>query len=118
MRSPADVVRLVFAAVVLGVALVVANRSAGRVASVEDDLLRAMPDPDSPHQRVDPVPPANREKPRDVDREGAVHVGEAMPTQVRSAEGIPFPTRPAPESSPGQASEPAAEDPADVEHDE
>lgn len=66
----------------------------------------------------DPAVPANREKPRDVDREGAVHVGEAMPTQVRSAEGIPFPTRPAPESSPGQASEPAAEDPADVEHDE
>jgi undecaprenyl-diphosphatase len=42
VRSPADVVRLVFAAVVLGVALVVARRSAGRVASVEDDLLRAM----------------------------------------------------------------------------
>jgi undecaprenyl-diphosphatase len=37
-----DVVRLVFAAVVLGGALVVARRSAGQVASVEDDLLRAM----------------------------------------------------------------------------
>ncbi len=38
--------------------------------------------------------PASREKPRDVDREGSVSVGSALPTEVGSAEGIPYPTRP------------------------
>ncbi|HZA50371.1 MAG TPA: P1 family peptidase [Myxococcaceae bacterium] len=45
----------------------------------------------------DPAVPASKEKPRDVDKEGALKVAEALPTQVRSAEGIPFPTRPPPE---------------------
>ncbi|MFY2559698.1 P1 family peptidase [Corallococcus terminator] len=45
--------------------------------------------------------PASREKPTDEDREGEVTVSTARPTQVRGAEGIPFPTRPAPEVEPG-----------------
>ena len=36
------------------------------------------------------------EKPSDVDREGTVTLGKALPTQVRGAEGIPYPTRPVP----------------------
>jgi len=39
-------------------------------------------------RRRPPGPPA------DHDREGAVRVSEAVPTAVRGAEGIPFPTRP------------------------
>jgi D-aminopeptidase len=35
-------------------------------------------------------PPA----PADADREGTVKVSDALPTAVRGAEGIPFPTRP------------------------
>jgi D-aminopeptidase len=37
-----------------------------------------------------------QEPPKDVDKKGAgaVRAGEALPTRVRSAEGIPFPTRP------------------------
>ncbi len=38
--------------------------------------------------------PASREKPRDVDREGSLNVATALPTEVGSAEGIPYPTRP------------------------
>lgn len=45
--------------------------------------------------------PASRERPSDEDREGEVKVASALPTEVRGAEGIPFPTRPAPEESPG-----------------
>jgi D-aminopeptidase len=48
--------------------------------------------------------PASRERPSDLDREGEVRVSSARPTQVRGAEGIPFPTRPAPET-------PESEDP-------
>ena len=38
-----------------------------------------------------------REKPADVDKEGEVTAGAALPTEVRGAEGIPYPTRPAPD---------------------
>ncbi len=41
-----------------------------------------------------PAAPPSREKPADVDKEGNVTVAEARPTEVRSAEGIPFPTKP------------------------
>jgi D-aminopeptidase len=47
----------------------------------------------------DPAVPAGKEKPKDVDKEGAVKVAGALPTQVRSAEGFPFPTRRPPERS-------------------
>lgn len=40
--------------------------------------------------------PVTRERPSDEDKEGLVTVAEARPTEVRGAEGIPFPTRPAP----------------------
>jgi D-aminopeptidase len=43
-----------------------------------------------------PAMPAAREKPHDIDREAAFKVGEVAPTQVRSAEGMPYPTRPIP----------------------
>jgi D-aminopeptidase len=43
-----------------------------------------------------PAAPAAKERPSDADREGTVTVAEALPTAVRGAEGIPFPTRPAP----------------------
>ena len=39
-------------------------------------------------------PPAPSGPPPDRDREGTVRVAEALPTAVRGAEGIPFPTRP------------------------
>jgi D-aminopeptidase len=41
--------------------------------------------------------PVAREKPADVDKEGEVRAGAVLPTEVRGAEGIPYPTRPAPE---------------------
>lgn len=41
----------------------------------------------------DPAMPANAEKPADIDREVDFNLSEASPTDVRSAEGIPFPTR-------------------------
>ncbi|HSP78785.1 MAG TPA: P1 family peptidase [Myxococcaceae bacterium] len=43
--------------------------------------------------------PVTRETPADVDKEGEVTAGAALPTEVRGAEGIPYPTRPAPEDS-------------------
>jgi D-aminopeptidase len=43
--------------------------------------------------------PVAREKPADVDKEGEVRAGAVLPTEVRGAEGIPYPTRPAPENS-------------------
>ncbi|HYI00788.1 MAG TPA: P1 family peptidase [Hyalangium sp.] len=53
--------------------------------------------------------PASREKPQDADKEGEVRLAEALPTDVRGAEGIPYPTRPAPDeaegSSPGGSSD-------------
>lgn len=49
-----------------------------------------------------PSVPASKEKPHDVDKEGAITLAEARPTSVRGAEGIPYPTRPGPnEGSPG-----------------
>jgi D-aminopeptidase len=48
--------------------------------------------------------PASRERPSDQDKEGKVRVGEALPTHVRGAEGIPYPTRPAPDASEGSSS--------------
>jgi len=44
----------------------------------------------------EPAAPAARERPPDVDKEGDVTVGEVLPTDVRGAEGIPFPTKPGP----------------------
>jgi len=41
-----------------------------------------------------PAAPAGKEKPADLDEKGQVRVGSALPTEVRGAEGIPFPTRP------------------------
>jgi D-aminopeptidase len=41
--------------------------------------------------------PVAREKPADVNKEGEVRAGAVLPTEVRGAEGIPYPTRPAPE---------------------
>ncbi|HEY8210412.1 MAG TPA: P1 family peptidase [Myxococcaceae bacterium] len=41
--------------------------------------------------------PPGRERPPDVDKEGDVTVGEVLPTDVRGAEGIPFPTKPGPD---------------------
>ncbi|QAT85264.1 D-aminopeptidase [Corallococcus coralloides] len=55
--------------------------------------------------------PASKERPTDEDREGDVTLGAAQPTRVRSAEGIPFPTRPAPNEPPpdgGPGPSPAA----------
>jgi D-aminopeptidase len=53
--------------------------------------------------------PASREKPQDADKEGEVRLAEALPTAVRGAEGIPYPTRPAPDeadsSAPGGSSD-------------
>ncbi len=44
-----------------------------------------------------PAAPAGKEeRPSDADREGNVTAAEALPTAVRGAEGIPFPTKPAP----------------------
>jgi D-aminopeptidase len=48
--------------------------------------------------------PVTREKPADVDKEGEVTAGAVLPTEVRGAEGIPFPTRPAPEDSSSEGS--------------
>lgn len=45
----------------------------------------------------EPAMPAAKEKPADIDREGALQLSEAPPTAVRGAEGIPYPTRPAPD---------------------
>jgi D-aminopeptidase len=45
--------------------------------------------------------PASKEKPVDADKEGEVRLAEALPTAVRSAEGIPYPTRPAPDEAKG-----------------
>ncbi len=41
-----------------------------------------------------PAVPASKEKPADLDEKGQVRVASALPTEVRGAEGIPFPTRP------------------------
>src|SRR5215831_3804398 len=49
--------------------------------------------------QVSASPPA-KEKPADHDKEGSVKVGEALPTEVRGAEGIPYPTKPPPEETP------------------
>ncbi len=45
--------------------------------------------------------PASRQKPVDADKEGEVRLAEALPTAVRGAEGIPYPTRPAPDEAEG-----------------
>ncbi len=43
-----------------------------------------------PHEAAHP---ASKEKPKDIDREGAVNVAQALPTEVGSAEGMPVPLR-------------------------
>jgi D-aminopeptidase len=43
-----------------------------------------------------PAVPATRDRPPDVDKEGSVTAGVPLPTDVRGAEGIPYPTRPKP----------------------
>jgi D-aminopeptidase len=44
-----------------------------------------------------PAYPANQDAPSDADSEVGFDLTDAPPTAVRSAEGIPFPTRPAPD---------------------
>ena len=44
-----------------------------------------------------PAVPPTKQKPADLDKEGNVKVGEALPTEVRGAEGMPYPTKPPPE---------------------
>ncbi len=46
-----------------------------------------------------PASPPSKEKPKDVDKEGSVKVASVLPTEVRGAEGIPYPTKPAPEDA-------------------
>lgn len=47
-----------------------------------------------------PAAPANKEKKaQDIDKEGSVKMSAALPTRVRGAEGIPYPTRPVPGDS-------------------
>jgi D-aminopeptidase len=41
-----------------------------------------------------PAMPAGKDEPADSDLEVGFGVGDAPPTDVRSAEGIPYPTRP------------------------
>jgi D-aminopeptidase len=48
--------------------------------------------------------PASRERPSDADKEGEVTVSSALPTHVRGAEGIPYPTKPAPGEAEGSTS--------------
>jgi D-aminopeptidase len=48
-------------------------------------------------QPQQPAMPASKQKPSDIDKEGALKVSEASPTAVRGAEGIPYPTRGGPE---------------------
>jgi D-aminopeptidase len=48
-------------------------------------------------QPQQPAVPASKERPVDIDKEGALKVAEASPTAVRGAEGIPYPTRGGPE---------------------
>ncbi len=43
-----------------------------------------------------PAAPPTKDRPDDADKEGTVKVAEAVPTAVRGAEGIPFPTRGSP----------------------
>lgn len=47
-----------------------------------------------PHE---PAVPAATEEPSDFDRQGQLSLGDAAPSAVRGAEGIPFPTRPPPD---------------------
>jgi len=44
-----------------------------------------------------PAVPPSKEKPVDEDKGGSVKVGAALPTEVRGAEGIPYPTKRVPE---------------------
>jgi D-aminopeptidase len=46
-----------------------------------------------------PAAPPSKDKPSDLDKEGNVKLREVLPTDVRSAEGIPFPTNPSADSS-------------------
>ncbi len=59
-----------------------------------------------------PAAPAAREKPSGLDRdkEGNLRAGEIRPTDIRSAEGIPFPTRPAPGSGEEGSAEPSPDE--------
>jgi D-aminopeptidase len=41
--------------------------------------------------------PAGKDEPKDTDLEVGFALDEATPSAVRSAEGIPFPTRPGPD---------------------
>ena len=71
MRSPVDVVRLLFAAVVLGGALVLARKAGSSVASFEDDLLRAL-------SRLVPLRP----------RDAAVGMAQGLAVAVPVAVGV------------------------------
>ncbi|MBI3183921.1 MAG: P1 family peptidase [Myxococcales bacterium] len=50
-------------------------------------------------KRPVPAAPPSKDKPADADKEGTVKVAEAKPTEVRSAEGFPFPTKPVPKDA-------------------
>ncbi len=52
-----------------------------------------------------PAQPTPNQRTRDLDERGQVRVGSALPTEVRGAEGIPFPTRPVPDQSADSTSE-------------
>jgi D-aminopeptidase len=54
-----------------------------------------------PRRRSPGQSPGPQELAAEQAREGEVKAGSALPTQVRGAEGIPFPTRPAPGDSGG-----------------
>jgi len=50
-----------------------------------------------PIRKAQPVALPDRERGADLDDKGRVRVASALPTEVRGAEGIPFPTRPVPD---------------------
>jgi D-aminopeptidase len=52
-----------------------------------------------------PAVPPTAERPADADKEGNLKVGAALPTAVRGAEGIPYPTKPVREGEDGPGSE-------------
>jgi D-aminopeptidase len=58
-----------------------------------------------------PAAPASRERPLDEDREGEVRLAGVRPTDVRGAEGMPFPTKPAPGEDGAPASGPGEDAP-------
>jgi D-aminopeptidase len=58
--------------------------------------------------------PASRDMTGEVNEQGLVRVGSALPTEVRGAEGIPFPTRPIPQQ-PADSTPEGEENPAQTD---